>query len=152
VTIRVETASKYDVESIMPVMASAFDPGFGEAWTADQCRGVLTLPGSTLAIAYDNDHLVGFALWRWVLDEAELLLIATDPDVQQSGIGTALLNQVIDCAKQSDILRLHVEVRSDNPALSFYRTRKFEQNGIRDQYYRRTDGGPTDAITLCRLL
>ena len=137
---------------IMPIMASAFSPEFGEAWSADQCRGVLTLPGSALALARWEGHLAGFALWRYVLDEAELLLLATGPALQRTGIGTALLDHIAADAKQAGVQRLHVEVRSDNSALPFYTARQFEQVGIRLQYYRRSDHGPADAITLSRLL
>ena len=150
--MRIISATAYDVDKIMPIMATAFAPEYGEAWTADQCRGVLALPGSALSIAYWEEGVAGFALWRSVLDEAELLLIATDPARRQSGIGTALLNHLMGYAKVAGIVRLHVEVRSDNPALHFYEAAKFDQVGVRPHYYRRLDGGPNDANSLCRLL
>ena len=151
-TVEIVNGAARDVDGIMGIMTSAFAPGFGEAWSANQCRGVLILPGSRLSIACVLGQPAGFALWRWVLDEAEILLIATDPELQKSRIGTALLNHVMATAKAEGVIRLHVEVRSDNPALSFYESHLFSKVGVRPNYYLRSDDGPRDAYTLCRIL
>jgi ribosomal-protein-alanine N-acetyltransferase len=46
------------------------------------------------------------------------------------------------------VKKLHLEVRTDNPALSFYSRLGFERVGLRRNYYRRSDGQLTDAATL----
>ncbi len=137
-----------DIESIMPVMRAAFDPAYGESWSATQCTGVLALPGSRLVMAMRHGEAAGFALWRIVVDEAELLLIAVHPAQQGSGVGNQLLKHAVTESKESGAIRLHVEVRKDNPALHFYAKQGFVQVGRRPFYYKRSDGGSTDAMTL----
>ncbi len=148
-TVTVDSAIAADLFSVMEVMESAFDSAFGEAWTEQQLAGVIVMPGTSLATARQDGFVVGFALWRIVLDEAELLLIGVHSDNQHSGVGTSLLKHVVTESVYSGAKSLHVEVRADNDALYFYANYGFEQVGIRPDYYRRTDHGPREAVTLC---
>ena len=92
----------------------------------------------------------GFAIVRTILDEAELLLIATDPARQRLGVGTTLLNAVVQMTEERSVSRLYVEVRHDNPALDFYYGHHFVKIGERLNYYRRSDGQVGHALTLVR--
>jgi [ribosomal protein S18]-alanine N-acetyltransferase len=150
-TIVVRAGSADDVESLMPVMQSAFDPRYGEAWSIDQFLAMLSLPGTKMSVAENAEDVVGFALWRTIVDECELLLIAVRPQGQKKGSGKALLQTAVTESKSEGCHRLFVEVRTDNPAVAFYQNFGFEQCGFRNNYYRRSDGGPTGALTL-RLL
>lgn len=78
----------------MDVMARAFDPAFGEAWTLPQLSGVMTMPGTWLTIARIDAAPLGFALVRSVLDECELLLLAVSP----SGAAGALARRCCSTA------------------------------------------------------
>ena len=90
--VTVLQASAEDLDAVMEIMAAAFPPDFGEAWTRSQCAGILPMPGVALRLATDaRGQLAGFALMRVVADEAELLLIAVKPRMQQQGIGRALI-------------------------------------------------------------
>ncbi len=130
----------------MPVMVRAFDPQFGEAWTAAQCTGVLAMPGAHLLIARAPEP-VGFALLRTVIDEAELMLLAVTPEVRGQGIGRALLQHSIDLATASGAVSYFLEVRSDNPAIVVYESLGIRQVGVRPNYYRGNDGNGRDALT-----
>ncbi len=147
-TFKIMDGSASDIRRIMPVMAKAFDPNFGETWNADQLAGALCLPGTRLAFALEEGQPLGFALWRTIYEEAELLLIGVDPDHHRKGVGKALYVTATEQIKDFGANRLHVEVRADNPALYFYAALGFAQVGSRPNYYRRTDGGPTSAVTL----
>lgn len=151
-TFAVRGGDAHDIEAIMPVMQAAFDPSFGEAWSAEQCRGVMTLPGTWLILAVTGEAVAGFALWRSVLEDAELLLIAVRPEQQSLGAGNALLDHIERAAALNGVTKLHVEVRSDNHARRFYEARGFEKTGTRQNYYKRTDNGPNDAVTLSLIL
>ena len=141
-----------DIAAIMPVMTAAFDPAFGEAWSEAQCRGALALPGCHLLLARDKDAVIGFAILRTVLDEAELMLIAIDPAKQGQGAGRLLLDAVMDLCTCQGVSQVHVEMRSDNPAFTFYAAAGFTVTGQRRNYYRRQDGKSADALSLCRVL
>jgi ribosomal-protein-alanine N-acetyltransferase len=136
------------VEDIMPVMDAAFDPAFGEAWTSGQCLGMLSITGSRLLVAHLNKKIVGFALYRTVFEESELLLIATHPDTQRLGVGYSLTKAVIDQSSDEGAKMVFLEVRQGNPALALYLRVGFLQVGQRENYYRGKSGDYFNALTL----
>ena len=129
-------------------MGESFDPKYGEAWSAAQCESMLTLPGSWLLLAHVGEDPAAFSLTRSFAGEAELLLIATRPIFQRRDIGKELIKHMFEDCLTAQIKVIHLEVRADNPALSFYKQVGFEQIGIRPNYYRGAFGRQTDAITL----
>jgi [ribosomal protein S18]-alanine N-acetyltransferase len=81
-------------------------------------------------------QVVGFAIARVLVDDAELLLIAVHPSHRRSGCATLLLNalaaRLVDNAKSP----LHLEVRASNTsAIAFYEARGFSRSGLRKNYY-----------------
>ncbi len=139
-----------DLDKVDRIMAEAFDPRWGEAWTRGQVIGILAVPGVWLTIAESAGKAVGFALTRGVLDEAELLLLAVSPAARRRGVGSALLRSVLaDCA-QRKIGALHLEVRSGNDAMKLYSNAGFSKIGERRDYYRGPEGQTYSALTLHR--
>ena len=139
-----------DLHDVMAVMDGSFDPCFGEAWTMSQCAGLLPLPGVWLTLAREEGKVVGFALARLVADEAELLLLAVNPAGQRRGIGRILLEQFEDEATARGAVRLHLEVREGNHALSLYEQAGFGLAGRRRDYYSGQKGDRYDALTLAK--
>lgn len=137
-----------DVATIMPLMHAAFDPNYGEAWTAAQCLSLLTMPGSALYLAHHDDEPAGFALTRWVADEEELLLIAVHPERQNSGVASALIEKIKANARNAGRQTIFLEVRANNPAYKFYYRQGFEQIGIRPGYYLGSNGMRYDAVSM----
>lgn len=145
---KIRPAGVNDLAAVMVIMGESFDPKYGEAWSASQCESMLSLPGTCLLLAYVGEHPAGFSLTRSVAGEAELLLIATRPIFQRRDIGKTLISHTLSDCENAQINVIHLEVRADNPALSFYKNVGFEQVGIRPNYYRGALGRQTDAITL----
>jgi ribosomal-protein-alanine N-acetyltransferase len=139
-----------DIGIVEALMLAAFDPRFGEAWTRNQCLGVMAMPGVRVTLAQIDDEPAGFAMVRSVADEAELLLLAVDPRHRRRGIGTALLRGVIAEAQATGIADLHLEVRSSNEAVALYKAQGFEKVGERRGYYRGRSGDVHDAHTYRR--
>lgn len=148
--IELTGGNAHDLPIVDRLMQAAFDPRYGEAWTAGQCLGVMAMPGVWLTLAFVDEHPVGFALIRAIADEAELLLLATDPKQRRAGIGSALLRAVLADAATRGATRAHLEVRSDNPAVAFYTRHGFAKVGERRDYYRGSDGVRRDAHTFSR--
>lgn len=146
--IQVRRGGIDDLDAVMAIMNSAFPTAYGEAWTRSQCAGILPMNGVTLAIAYGDEGPAGFSLVRAVADEAELLLLAVDPDHQRRGIGQALLDEFVDAARAQGARRLHLEVRDGNPAIRLYDAAGFVPAGRRKNYYHGPDGEAFDAVTL----
>ncbi|MDR6788196.1 ribosomal-protein-alanine N-acetyltransferase [Sphingomonas sp. BE138] len=141
-----------DAEAVDRIMIAAFDPRYGEAWTRSQCIGILSMPGVWLTLARVEGAIVGFALVRAIMDEAELLLIAVEPAARGRGVGGALLRGVIAECEGRGVARLHLEVRANNPAVGLYVANGFRQAGVRRHYYRGRDGQAFDAHTYARTL
>ncbi|UVO52433.1 GNAT family N-acetyltransferase [Sphingomonas sp. SUN019] len=143
--IELHTGSAADLGAVEAVMDVAFDPRFGEAWTRSQCLGILAMPGVWLTLARADGEVAGFALSRAILDEAELLLIATAPAFRRRGIGAALLRSVVSEARGRGVVKLHLEVRANNDAIALYIANGFAKVGERRGYYRGKTGQSYDA-------
>ena len=148
--IVLEESGLLALDAVMRVMEDSFDPAFGEAWTGPQCAGLLPMPGVWLSLARDGDEVVGFALGRIVLREAELLLLAVRKRVQGRGVGQALLDRFTAIAKRRGAEQLHLEVREGNRAVRLYKRAGFGEVGRRRNYYNGRDGQVYDALTLAR--
>lgn len=150
VTLR--EAGREAVRETGAIMQAAFDPAFGEAWTEGQLLGQLIGPATRLTLAHVERSAVGFSLVRTVVDEAELLLIATHPAARGRGVGGALLDAAIDDAARDGATAIFLEVRRGNPAERLYAARGFHCVGERPAYYRGANGQLSDARTFRRQL
>jgi len=134
-----------DISAVEQVMESAFDPRFGEAWNRSQLLGILGMPGVWLTLARVDGHVAGFALSRAIVDEAELLLLATAPAYRRRGVGSALVRSILTDARERGVVRVHLEVRAGNAAVDLYRSNGFAKCGERRGYYRSKAGEVYDA-------
>lgn len=153
--ILLEPGGYEDLDAVMAVMDDAFPPCFGERWSRSQVSGVLPLTGVRLLLAHDGDAdspIVGFALWRTISDESELLLLAVHTSAQGNGLGRALLEDFAEQAQADGAMRLHLEVRDGNPANHLYASEGFVVAGRRRDYYRGIDGERHDALTYVRMI
>ncbi len=150
--IELRTGSIADLGVVDTIMQRAFDPRFGEAWSRGQCLGILAMPGVWLTIAELNGVPAGFALARVVHDEAELLLLATVPEVRRRGVGGALLRSIIHDAVDRHAMSIYLEVRAGNEALHLYTATGFIKVGERRAYYKGRTGQIFDALTYRRKL
>ena len=148
--VAIEEGGLADLPAVMTVMETAFDPCFGEAWTASQCAGLLPLPGVWLSVARIGDEAVGFALARAIAGEAELLLLAVRPDAQGRGVGKSLLNHFFRESLTRGADHLHLEVRDGNDAIKLYTRLGFSIVGRRRNYYNGRDGQQYDALSLAK--
>jgi ribosomal-protein-alanine N-acetyltransferase len=152
--VRIVAGTSDQLDAVMKVMDAAFGDQFGEAWTRSQLSGILPMSGVSLVVAIEraSECVVGFSLSRTVADESELLLIAVLPGEQRRGVGTLLLEDFVDRARDKGGSRVHLEVRDGNPAIGMYRSAGFSPVGRRRNYYHATSGKRYDAITLaCEL-
>lgn len=148
--LTLEEGGTGDLPEVMRVMDDSFDPEFGEAWTAPQCAGLLPMPGVWLTLVREQGEIVGFALARVVVREAELLLLAVGKASQGNGVGQLLLDHFIANAKRRGAEHLHLEVREGNHAVRLYKRAGFREIGRRRNYYSGRGGQLYDALTLAR--
>lgn len=94
-----------------------------------------------------------FLLARFVVDEAEILALATDPGQQRRGQASALMRKLHDHAEKTGIAQVFLEVATSNSsAQMFYIYHGYAQTGHRKGYYRLPDGTRTDALLMSRAL
>jgi len=101
---------------------------------ADSRRGlILVAELETVA----PPKVVGFAAFHRIIDEAELLNLAVDPDHQHRGVGRALLAEARQRLLEAGTKRIYLEVRlSNKPALRLYYSVGFSLHSLRKDYYR----------------
>lgn len=148
--VELRSGTVADLALVDRLMGESFDPRFGEAWTRNQCLGILAMPGVWLTIASIGGEPAGFALSRRILDEAELLLLATRPAARRRGVAAALLRSVLSAARDQAATTLHLEVRDGNDAIKLYRSAGFKKVGERRDYYRGPNGETFHAFTFQR--
>ena len=148
-----------DLDHIMAVMAAAFPPEYGEAWTRRQVEDALLIGACHYVLIDAEGHppahgtaAAGFALLRTAHDEEELLLLAVVPGMRRRGLGAALLGHVLETARGRGTVQILLEMRRDNIAESLYRKAGFQPIGLRPNYYRAADGTRIDALTFRCLL
>ncbi len=138
------------VDQIMAVMETAFDPQWGEAWNRRQVEDALLLP-NTFAILNTGDSqdetATGFLITRHAPGEEELLLIAVDPKYRRQGTARKMLSQLKVDARARGASRIFLEMRENNPAKLLYLQVGFEPIGRRKAYYLLSGGNRMDAIT-----
>ena len=114
------------------------------AWSADEFSQFLADPA-----CFVTGDARAFALGRIVLDEVELLTIATHPDHRRQGLARETLIDWFKTAAERGASKAFLEVAEDNKAaLDLYCSCGFQEAGRRRGYYQRSDGTKADAITM----
>lgn len=117
----------------------AWHAGDFEAAIASKCDFPLVICTTGLA---------GYAVLRIIAPEAEVENICVAPACRRSGVGEALMEEMLRLAAERDAERIFLEVRAHNePAKALYRKRGFVESYRRRNYYQ----GPTeDAIIMMK--
>ena len=88
----------------------------------------------------------GFAVWRNVADESEIITIGVAPDARRNGIASAMLTIIENNIKNQGVKKIFLEVASTNIAgQKLYENNGYKTVGIRPKYY---DG--VDAILMAK--
>jgi [ribosomal protein S18]-alanine N-acetyltransferase len=83
-----------------------------------------------------DDAPIAYALVWHIVDELELVALATRPDFRRRGAGNALLAHVVAAARKLAVRRLTLEVGANNTAaLALYRAAGFREFNRRPHYY-----------------
>lgn len=120
-------------------MARLESLSFGErSWGAHSLKESFVTPGVTVILGGKAPSApLGFAIWRDLGDEAEILSLGVAPPVRRGGLGAVLLKTVIERTRKLGAGMVFLEVDSGNiAALSLYRNVGFKDAGVRRRYYR----------------
>ena len=139
--IQIQPMVESDIVSISP----NFEIDFDKFWNINNLKNDFSNPNSTYIIAKIGDEIVGFAGFLAICDEANIMNIVTKFNKRDIGIGTKLLNTLIDSAKKQGLKSITLEVNTNNySAIHLYEKFEFKRIGLRKKYYNNTD----DAIIM----
>ncbi|MDT8368538.1 MAG: ribosomal protein S18-alanine N-acetyltransferase [Longimicrobiales bacterium] len=139
---RIRRMEARDIARVVELESAAFT----SPWHAHTFHRLLDREGSELLVVEIEDKLVGYAVLWCVVDQAELANIAVDPEWQRRGIGSRLLETVLERARARGVIELFLEVRAGNRvARELYHRRGFVPVGVRRDYY---DAPREDACVL----
>ena len=84
-----------------------------------------------------NSEIIGFIIFSPIKPEAHILSISVTKKIQSKGIGTLLLQSMLDQCKAMNYKTIFLEVRTSNiQAINFYQKFGFIKDAIRDKYYK----------------
>jgi len=132
-------------------IAEIEEASFADPWPVELVAVELAHPQAiVLAACRVGAPVAGYAAFRHVANEAELLRLAVDPAERRQGLGQALVEAGLERLRTvGEIEVCHLEVRVDNhSAIAVYGALGFAPTGRRRGYYR--DG--TDALIYTKTL
>lgn len=109
-----------------------------DAWSDEVMQQELGLVGVSREywVAVSGAEVVGYAGLFFLPPDADVQTLAVKAEWQGQGIGTRLLNVMIDSAASRGCTHLMLEVRVDNPrAQDLYLKHGFKSLGFRRDYY-----------------
>ncbi|WP_169566873.1 ribosomal protein S18-alanine N-acetyltransferase [Sneathiella limimaris] len=134
--------------SAAKLLATMHAQCFRSAWDQDAFEEILAMEGCIAQITLMDAEPVGFAVYRTVEQEAELLTIGVLPVSRRRGAAKAMLKTGLQHMRFNKVLKVFLEVAASNTsALLLYRKFGFQKIGVRKGYY--TSGGKKeDALIL----
>ncbi|MHA7870984.1 MAG: ribosomal protein S18-alanine N-acetyltransferase [Hyphococcus sp.] len=131
----IRNACETDADALVVLEAKVFSI---RSWGPASVRESFAAPGVSVLFAEgEASRCAGFAIWRDLGDDAELLTIGVDPAQRRTGAGRALLEAVIKAARATGARRLFLEADAGNTAAcSLYENAGFAKVGVRRRYYR----------------
>lgn len=125
-----------DLDQISDCLQNEFD----DFWTYDILRNELSSKNSIYLVAKIDTQIIGFAGFKTILDEAELMNIVVHKSFRNCGIGNLLMKNILLELKNRKIATVHLEVAKNNiSAIHLYEKFGFYEVGLRKNYYKDTD-------------
>jgi len=116
-------------------------------WTEDIIYNCIQL-GYECWVVEESNNIIGYSIMLIAAGECHILNLCVAKAAQQKGYGAALLDKVIEIARNKTLSRLLLEVRiSNQAAYHLYNKKGFTLIGQRKGYYP-TFNGREDALVL----
>lgn len=134
--VAIRPASAADFDAIVAIEAASFREA---SWGAAAVREGLSAPlvSALVAARTAGGPAEGFALWRTLGDEAEILSIGVLPARRRQGVARSLMAAALEDARAEGLRAMFLEVDAANEAArALYRGLDFYEVGRRRRYYR----------------
>lgn len=109
---------------------------FSDAWSQDGISETYRQSNAMIVVAEEDANIVGYCIFYYVMDEAEIARIGVDENLRGQGIGRGLLNYTCAFCHENGVERLLLDVRESNTgARRFYEQYGFTVDGMRKDFY-----------------
>ncbi len=133
--------------SDVPAVGTLEAQTYAFPWSENIFRDCLRA-GYYCCVVQTEGEIVGYGVLSAGAGEAHVLNICVAEADRGRGLGSRLLEHLIDHARSIGAREVYLEVRPSNTvAIHLYRARGFSQVGIRRGYYQAV-GGREDAVVL----
>ena len=133
------TISKMTVEDL-DLIAKNLNKDFDSFWTYSIFKSELENSNSKYIVAKQNSEIVGFAGIWIAIDVAHITNIVVKKDMRKNGIGSLLLQELINMCKKLKLNEITLEVSEKNSAaIHLYQNFGFKQVGLRKKYCKNGD-------------
>ena len=124
--------SENDIETVAALEAQIFpDP-----WSVKSIQDTYGNKSALILGAYQEEALIGYVIFYYVLDEGEIARIAVSPQYRRQGVADQIFAGLLGFCAEKSIERILLDVRiSNEPAIAFYRKSGFVEDGIRKNFY-----------------
>ncbi len=141
--LKVNEMSLDDLNSIKDILLSNFD----DFWNYNILKEELECASSYFLVAKNsNNEIVGFAGFKIIIDEADIMNIVVKKNFRKNGIGSVLLENLISLSKSLNLKSITLEVNENNiSAINLYNKFDFVKLGVRKNYY-----GNSNAIIMSK--
>ena len=139
--IKISKMELSDFEDIKDILETEFD----NFWNNKNLISEIKNPRSYVIKAKFDEEILGFAGIIDTVDQAEITNIVVKKNYRNKGIGSILLETLIEYAKENKKEKIYLEVNCNNHfAIKLYKKFGFNECGLRKRYYNNTD----DAILM----
>lgn len=130
------------------VLSQIQSQAFSGVWREAQWQALFSRPRQLLLGIELQERLVGYAVFSYVLDEAELLQVCVESELRGQRLAEKLMHAAVAQLKVLDVSRMLLEVRASNMAArALYARLGFVEDGVRKNYYP-TTAGREDAVLM----
>lgn len=136
-TLNIAKMTISDLDSIKDILSSDFD----DFWNYNILKEELESETSNYIVAKNGlNQIVGFGGYKILVDNADIMNIVTKKSCRKNGVGTLILQNIIDLIKSQNINHIILEVNENNiPAINLYKKFDFITIAERKKYYNGTD-------------
>lgn len=130
------TISKMTIDDLNEIKDELLD-NFDNLWNYEIFKEELANTNSEYLVLKNNSQIVGYAGIKVILDIADIMDIVIRSDFRGNGLSKLLLESLINLAKEKQCSQINLEVDENNTvAINLYESFKFQQVGLRKQYYK----------------
>ena len=128
-------ATKDDIDAIAAMELICFPE---EPWSRDMVASEFSgLNPSRYYVAEEEGAILAYAGIWLIPPEGYITNVAVHPDRRREGLGSQILEKLIEEGLTEGVTDITLEVRVSNaPAIALYRSFGFETAGIRKRYYQ----------------